>query len=97
MLSIVKDPDAELDYGFDWSRWLEDGESITASTLSITPSGATDDLEVMTSPAPVNTGQVVTVWVEGGSPGTDYYLTNSIVTSEGRQDDRSIRIPIKER
>ena len=38
-----KDPDAVLDYGFDWSAWLEAGDTIVTSEW-IVPEGITKRL-----------------------------------------------------
>lgn len=76
------DPQAKLDYGWDWSDWLDTGDTITASTWTITPTGPTltDSTHDTTT---------TTVWVAGAVLGVDYTLTNHITTVEGREDDRS--------
>jgi len=42
MTRFLKDPDAVLDYGFDWSDWLADGETISTSTWTV-ETGITKD------------------------------------------------------
>ena len=85
----LKDPDAVLDYGFDWSDWLADGETISTSTWTI-PTGLTEDSETETTTA-------TKVWLSGGTAGTDYTVSNKIVTSDGRTDERSMTIRVQER
>ena len=85
----LKDPDAVLDYGFDWSDWLADGETISTSTWTI-PTGLTEDSETETTTA-------TKVWLSGGTAGTDYTITNKIVTSDSRTDERSMTIRVQER
>jgi hypothetical protein len=85
----TKDPDATLDWNFDWQYWLDDGETITTSTFVVDPG-----LTVTTSS---HTGTSSTVWVSGGRTGQIYKVTNHIVTSAGRIDERSIRIRIQDR
>jgi len=85
------DPDAKLDYGFDWNDkgWLGT-DTINTSTWSITaidpaPDGATP----LTLSTPTHDTTTTTVWVDGGTAGKAYTITNHIVTAAGREDDRS--------
>jgi len=89
MSVYLKDPEAVLDYGFDWSDWLADGETISTSTWTV-PTGITKDSDSKTD-------TVTTIWLSGGTAGKSYRVTNHIVTSAGRQDDRSLIIKVMER
>lgn len=81
----IKDPAAVLDYTIDWTAWLTEGETITASTWTV-PAGLT---EQSTSATPT----AATVWLAGGTVGAGRYtVTNEITTSDGRTDERSIQI-----
>lgn len=94
MGSYVHDPDADLDYGMDWDRnkagaaagtgFLAAGETISTSTWTISPEDANVTLH-----DPTNDTTTTTVWVAGGTPGARYTLTNHIITSDGREDDRT--------
>lgn len=84
----VKDPDATLDYGLDWSAWLEEGETITDSEW-IVPGGLTLVSESFD-------GTTTTVWLSGGTLGQSYAVVNR-VTAGARIDDRTLRLTIKER
>lgn len=86
---IEKDPAAVLDYSMDWSSWLETSETITQSTWS-TPPGVAVTNET-------NSTTIATVWLSGGVVGREYVITNLILTSSGRQDERSFRIRIQNR
>lgn len=89
----LKDPAATLDYGIDWGAgYLQDGESLSESSWSIFPSGG---LAIDSEP-PVSSTQA-TVFVTGGTVGHIYQLTNRIVTDQGRTDERSLTIRIKDR
>jgi hypothetical protein len=93
--TFIKDPSAVLDYRFDWKAqtngsgqrdWLAAAETI--STKTITPStGITVDSSSLT-----DTNTSVTVWLSGGSAGTDYTVACKIVTSAARTDQRTITI-----
>lgn len=90
--TILKDPDAILDYTFDWAPWLDAvGDSISSKTI-IVPSG-------MTSPSSQIVGKTVIVWLAGGTAGQTYQVTCRITTTStpARTDDRSIYVKIKER
>ena len=87
----LHDPDAVLDYAVDWTAWLSDGETITASTWTV-PDGITE-----TTPAPSFTDTAATIWLTGGTVGQSYSVTNHITTSQGRQDDRSLNIRVANR
>jgi len=89
MQTYLKDPEAVLDYGFDWSDWLADGETISTSSWTV-ENGITKDSDSKTT-------TVTTIWLSGGSAGTTYTLTNHIVSSAGREDDRSFAVQVQDR
>ena len=79
-----KDPDSVIDYGADWALWLASGETIITSTWVI-PTGLVSDSETSTTTA-------TAVFLSGGTIGESYTVTNRIVTSAGRTEDRSMII-----
>lgn len=86
-MAYKKDPNAVLDYTFDWGPWLAPlldtivsvvwvpGEGLTIGSTSFTPTTAT-------------------AFVSGGVEGTTPSLTCRITTAGGRTDDRSISLKI---
>ncbi|RSO50671.1 hypothetical protein DMH15_00750 [Streptomyces sp. WAC 06725] len=85
----TKDPDAVLDWRWDWTDWLADGETITASTMTVSAGLVlTRDFYSPTSAA---------AWLSGGTPGTPYLVANRIVTSVGHTDERSVTIRVTNR
>lgn len=89
--SFVKDPNAVLDYTFDWSDWLATGDTI--STRSVTAdSGITVD-----SSAIIASSTAVQVWLSSGTAGKRYDVTCRITTAGGRTDDRTIAIEVENR
>jgi hypothetical protein len=87
--NFVKDPSARLEWLFDWSDWLQDGETIVTSSVTA-DSGITVDT--------VSHGDSSAVaWLSGGTAGTSYRVTNHITTSETRADERSINVRVMDR
>lgn len=85
----TKDPDAVLDWVFDWTPWLGASETISTSTFILTPG--------ITKNSDTKTASTTTIWLSGGSAGKPYRITNRIVTNQGRTDDRSITIRVTDR
>ena len=97
---FIKDPDAVLDYKFDWkdstngtgdSDWLASGETIASHTID-EDTGITVD-----SSAQTDTNTSVTVWLSGGTAGVSYAVRCEIVTSASRTDERTMLIVVEER
>ena len=84
-----KDPDATLDWVWDWNEWLDEGETISSSEFFTTVGLVVDSNSFTTKTA--------TVWLSGGTAGQVYKVTNRITTSSGRTDDRSVTIRVVER
>lgn len=84
-----KDPDATLDYVWDWTAWLAENETISSVTW-IVPDGIDQD-------STSNDDTTATIWLSGGTLGGTYEITCRITTNQGRIDDRSKRIIVKSR
>jgi len=79
-----KDPDATLDWIFDWNSWLGPFETITNSEF-VVDAGITVESSTFTN-------KTATVWLSGGTEGQVYRVTNRITSSDGRIDDRSFTL-----
>lgn len=88
-----KDPNATLDWVFDWSSWLADGEEISTSEFIVSAGLTVEDGPL----APTHTTISATVWLSGGQTGQVYQVTNRVTTNQNRIDDRSIRIRVVNR
>lgn len=99
---FYKDPNAVLDYKFDWkgltngtdgatSDWLASAETISAHTVTAS-TGLTVDSSTLT-----DTNTSVTAWLSGGTAGQDYTVVCHITTSAARQDDRTITVHVQQR
>jgi len=75
---------ADLDYGLDWTSFLEaaGGDAITASVW--TPNNPD-----LTATNPLITGAVTSVFLAGAKPGHWYSVDNTITTAGGRRETRT--------
>lgn len=95
----TKDPSDVLDYKFDFagvtnaaddasSNWLQAGETISSAVVTVA-TGLTKDSDSIT-----DTNTSVTVWLSGGTSGTDYAVACKITSSAGRVLERSVTVPV---
>ena len=85
----AKDPNANLDYGWDWSAWLAPGDTIVSHSIII------DSGDVILG-THSNTTTTVTAWFSGGTVDTQATVTARITTAQGRIDDRSIILSVED-
>jgi methylglyoxal synthase len=84
------DPNANLDYRWDWSEWLaEAGDTITNHTVTVTGTVALGTHS--------HTATTVTAWLSGGTAGENARVTARITTAQGRIDDRTIVLAVRHR
>lgn len=95
-----KDPDAKLDYVFDWaplknnrglSNWLREDEIIVEYTVT-TPEG----IESISTEL-VDEGTAILSWLGGGEADMIYLVKCHILTNQEREDTRTVILPVKER
>ena len=95
---MIKDPDAKLDFGFDWKPathgkdepdWLEADETIASYVITV-PAG-------LTKVSDTQADGIVTVWLSGGTVDEWYKVACKITTSKGRVEERTIYIQVQER
>ena len=89
--SFIKDPDAILDYKFDWSEWLEAGEVIASHTMTVDAG--------LTNVSSSNDDDSATIWLSGGTAGGSYNVVCRITsnTLPARVEDRTMRILVVQR
>ena len=87
MATFLKDPNAVLDWTIDWSRWLRREEVISTSTWTTSLTTASDS----------NTPSTTSVFLSGGTAGTNYSVANRITTNQGRTEDRTFTVSVQER
>lgn len=80
-----KDPSATKDYSIDYSQWLGD-DTLSASSWSV-PSGLVDGGGLLSA-------ETTTIWLGGGVAGVSYDVVNTVTSSGGRIDRRTLRINV---
>lgn len=89
----LKDPGAVLDYAVDWGAEYLDGDAIASSSFAVEPVEAGG--AVITGMT--NDFAVATVTVAGGIAGRQYKVTNHVVMTSGREDERTIVLRVEQR
>jgi len=98
--SFIKDPNAVLDYKFDFANttnggdkldWMEANETISTHTVT-----ASTGITVASSSI-TDSSTSVTVWLSGGTAGQEYTIACLIVTSAARTDERTATIRVQQR
>lgn len=96
LLQIVKDPQAELTYTFDWSKWLLDGDTIDTAVYSI-QTRANDPQPLIN----VSSGKVdnYTTYIKLAEGQLDklYTVTVKVTTANGLVDRRNFRVKVLNR
>ena len=87
--TFVKDTSAALDYTVDWRKWLYESDSIESVQWTV-PDGL---IQENTS----NDSTKCTIWLSGGTAGSDYRVRCRITTALGRVDARSFLVRVVER
>lgn len=95
MFKFVHDPDAVLPYTVDWSAWLGAFDA-PAPTIVSHQVIADPGITVVSSS---HTDTTITAVLSGGTAGKAYLVTFRAVLNIGPpyQDDRSIRLMVRER
>lgn len=93
MTIYTQSPNDRLDYSNDWTRWLN-GDTISASSWSISPDGQLEVADGAYSPS--NTTTNTRVWLAGGTAGNEYEVRNKITTTAGRIAERTFVVKVEQ-
>ena len=85
-----KDPNSVEVHGMDWSDWLQEGDGISTQEVFA-------DSDALIIDQVSEAAGVVSWRVQGGLDDGDYIVTCRITTNSGLLDDRSIRVPVRQR
>jgi len=101
---FTKDPDSILDYVFDATEFLADGDTLKTTPLDVTSSGVTLDSASVNAASitVVKDGvsrviapfKAVVVWLSGGTLGVSAIVTVRMRTNYGRTIDASFNVAI---
>ena len=99
-LFITKDPEANVQYGLDWSDWLPAGDSLSSCTVTIET--ITDDAAPLALPTNAGTdvsitGAITNIRVNAGTDGNIYNIRAKVVTAQGNTDARHFRIVVEDK
>jgi len=92
---IEKHPNANVQYGVDFTDYLNSGDAISAAVVSIeTISGDSAPIALPTNAGTdvVVAGALVNVRLNGGTSGNEYNIDVQITTTNGDTDSRRFRI-----
>lgn len=91
MKTFEKDPDAVLDYYWDWQDWLSEGDSIDSIEFISTANLVVDEYAII--------GDKVMALISGGDEGAIGTVTCRVTTAGPpiKIDDRTARFQITER
>ena len=99
-MSILKtytqQPADHLDYDFDYSSWLSQGDEIISAVFAIESLGGGTPTTPMVIDSEVIQPTFTKVWLSGGLAGDVYKVTCTITTSRGRIKQNEIKIRIKD-
>ncbi|MFN3990065.1 MAG: hypothetical protein ACK4IS_07385 [Erythrobacter sp.] len=87
----AKDPDAISDYEIDWGEWLGQDETLVQPARITATGGITINF------VRIEEGRYIRWRVRGGVAGSDAFMTVTIATTSGQSDERTIRLPVRER
>jgi hypothetical protein len=89
--TFIKDPQAILDIRINWATWLA---GLPVSTDTISSSVWTVPVGI-TKVSDTNSTTTTTIRLSSGTLGTTYELLNHVVLASGQEDERTIKVKIK--
>lgn len=91
-LEIDKDVEAQLIYTFDWSEWLDDGD--TVQSVEYTAAARRNDPTpiVIETSGLADTNTDTYVELSGGQADKTYIITAKVTTANGVVDRRNFRV-----
>lgn len=93
MSYFLKDPQSRIDYQFDWAGFYLDGQAIAASEWAVAPAEAGG---IAVDAASFDFGRAAAT-LSGGVAGHVYRVSNRVLLTDGRSDERSILLRVEQR
>lgn len=88
MIKFQKDPSTTLDYGIDYALWMSSGDTISSSVFSGGGLSVTSQS--------ISSHTAICFVTSGGTSDALYKISNRIVTTQGRTEERSFYLHIIE-
>ena len=93
-----KDPDARLDYLFNGADWLPEGDLFTSAIVTVYKVGTTEETDaIVIDDQDFNDLQIIAWIAPGGNAGESYDVTAHYGTRDGREDDCTFTLQLKEK
>lgn len=89
----LKDPGASIDYAVDWAAGYLAGETIAESLWSVLP----DEAGGIAVTSAISESTRTSATLAGGIAGHVYRVTNRVILSNGRSDERSLSLRVEQR
>ena len=80
-----------IDYAVDWQAAYLAGQTIAQSDWVVAPAGG------LTVAVATHDSGISTATLTGGARGCVYRLTNRVIFSDGRRDERSLDVRVEDR
>ena len=109
----IKDPDENLDYSVDWSRFLDTAtissvkwfvksslfntKTQLAAGQTLTAASSTATTDNIQNVSQTNTNTVATINIAGGQNNVEYTFSCQMTDTTGSTAERSIKLRLKER
>lgn len=98
-----KDKDEILDYSLDWTRALEDGETISSVVWTVVDNNGVKQafnvnnvVEGLKNITQTNTNTITTIFLAEGTDNKQYKLFCSVTTNQNRTKERAVTIKVRE-
>jgi hypothetical protein len=96
-LVIDKDTQAQLTYTFDWSSWLDAGDSLDTVEFTVVARRNDPTPIVIEAAGKADSNSDTYVELSGGQADKTYIVTCKIVTANGLIDRRAFRVNVLDR
>jgi hypothetical protein len=96
-LVIDKDTEAQLAYTFNWSSWLDSGDTIASVEYEVAARRNDPTPIVIESQGRADTNTDTYVELSGGQADKTYVVTCKITTTNGLIDRRAFRVNVVDR
>lgn len=87
--NFSKQPVEVKDYDIDYSEWMTAGDNVESVVVVVAPTGLTVESVFVNDPR-------VKVWLSGGSDATQYKLTVTMTSADGRIKQDEFKIKVKD-